>query len=53
LKRKKAVVIVELVDESAGDRNDNIAKDLMNWFREDAVSVPWVKDVKGVTAKEE
>jgi hypothetical protein len=53
LKRKKAVIIVELVDESAEVSNDNIAKDLMNWFREDAVSIPWVKDVKGVTVKEE
>jgi hypothetical protein len=53
LKRKKAVIIVELVDESAEVSNDDIAKDLMNWFREDAVSVPWVKDVKGVTVKEE
>lgn len=53
MKRKKAVIIVELVDESAEVSNDNIAKDLMNWFREDAVSVPWVKDVKGVTVKEE
>jgi hypothetical protein len=53
MKRKKAIIIVELVDESAEDRNENIAKDLMNWFREDAVSVPWVKDVKGVTVKEE
>lgn len=53
MKRKKAVIIVELVDESAEVSNDDIAKDLMNWFREDAVSVPWVKDVKGVTVKEE
>ncbi|MCJ7469056.1 hypothetical protein MUO74_00970 [Candidatus Bathyarchaeota archaeon] len=53
MKRKKAVIIVELVDESAEVSNDNIAKDLMNWFREDAVSIPWVKDVKGVTVKEE
>ena len=53
MKRKKAVIIVELVDESAEVSNDNIAKDLMNWFREDAVAIPWVKDVKGVTVKEE
>lgn len=53
MKRKKAVIIVELVDESAEVSNDDIAKDLMNWFREDAVSVPWVKDVKSVTVKEE
>ena len=53
LKRKKAIIIVELVDESAGERSENIAKDLMIWFREDAVSIPWVKDVKGVTVKEE
>ncbi len=53
MKRKKAVMIAELVEERAGDRNDNIAKDLMNWLREDAVSVPRFKNVEGVTIKEE
>jgi hypothetical protein len=53
VKRKKAIITVELVDESIFDKNENIARELVDWFREDAVSVPWVKDVKGITIKEE
>jgi Cdc6-like AAA superfamily ATPase len=53
MKRKRAIVILDLVDESVTDKNDNIARELFSWFREDAFSVPWVKDVKGVTVKAE
>jgi Cdc6-like AAA superfamily ATPase len=53
MKRKRAIVILDLVDESVTDRNDNIARELFSWFRDDAFSVPWVKDVKGVTVKAE
>jgi len=53
MKRKRAIVILDLVDESVADRNDNIARELFSWFRDDAFSVPWVKDVKGVTVKAE
>jgi hypothetical protein len=51
MKRKRAIVILDLADESITDRNDNIAQELFSWFREDAFSVPWAKDVKGVTVK--
>jgi hypothetical protein len=53
MKKKRAIIIFELVDESVEEKNDNIAKDLINWFREDAVSIPWVKDVKGVTVRDD
>jgi hypothetical protein len=52
MKRKRAVITVELVDESVGTKNDSIAEDLLNWFREDSVPAPWVKDVKIVVVQE-
>jgi hypothetical protein len=51
LKTKKAIIIVELVDESAIEDDEKIAQELLNWFREEAIYVPWVKDVKEVLVK--
>jgi hypothetical protein len=53
VKRKRAIIVLDLVDESIIDRNDNIARELFSWFHDDAFAVPWVKDVKGVTVKAE
>ena len=53
MKRKKAVIIVELVDESSEEENSKIAQELLDWFREDSVSIPWVKNVEDVTVKNE
>ena len=53
MKKKKAVVTVELVDESSEEENSKIAQELLDWFREDAVSIPWVKKVEDVTVKDE
>jgi len=50
--KKKAVITVELVDESAVNSNETIAEDLLKWFQEEAVPAPWVKDVKKVVVKE-
>ena len=49
--RKKAVISVELVDESVGSTNDAIAEDLLKWFRDEAVPAPWVKDVKKIVVQ--
>ena len=51
MKRKKAVIIVELVDESSEEENLKIAHEVLDWFREDSVSIPWVKNVEDVTVK--
>ncbi len=51
--RKRALVIFELVDESLDESNDHIAEELLAWFKNDAVSVPWVRDVKAVQITEE
>jgi len=45
--------MVDLVDESALESNEKIAQELLNWFREDAISIPWVKDVKGISVKDQ
>jgi hypothetical protein len=52
MKRKVAIITVELVDESVGSSNRKIVDDLVNWFREDIISMPWVKEVKEIMLKE-
>jgi hypothetical protein len=53
MKKKMAIILFELVDESMEERNEKIVQELQNWFCEDTVSIPWVKEVRGVTVKEE
>jgi hypothetical protein len=50
--RKKAVITVELVDESFANSNDAIAEDLLKWFRDEAVPAPWVKEIKKVVVQD-
>jgi hypothetical protein len=50
--KKKAVITVELVNESFANSNEAIAKDLLKWFQDEAVPAPWVKDVKKVVVQE-
>ncbi len=49
---KRAVITVELVDESLQERSEKIVQELLEWFR-DVVCVPWIKEVKDITVKEE
>lgn len=49
--RKKAVVTFELVDESVEETDKKIEEELRNWLQEDAITIPWVKDVKDVSVK--
>jgi hypothetical protein len=51
MKKKMAIVMFELVDESMEERNEKIMQELRNWFSEDAVSIPWTKEILGITAK--
>jgi hypothetical protein len=50
--RKKAVITVELVDESVEASNSAIMEEMLEWFRDKAVPAPWVKDVKKVVVQE-
>ena len=51
MKRKKAIITFELVDESVEETDKRIEEELRNWLQEDAVTIPWVRDVKDVTMK--
>ena len=53
MKKKIAIIMFELVDESVGERNEKIVQELHNWFREDAVSIPWAKEITNIIVKEE
>lgn len=53
MKRKRAVITVDLVDESVMETDAKIARELLEWLREEAVSVPWVKDVRGVAIRDD
>jgi len=52
MKRKRAIITVELVDESFEEANEKITQEMLKWFREGAISIPWVKDVKDITVKD-
>jgi hypothetical protein len=52
MRRKRAIITVELVDESIEEADKKIARELLDWFREDAVFIPWIKDVKEITVKD-
>ena len=49
---KKAIITVELVDESLGISNTTIAEELLRWFREEALPTPWVKEIKKIVVQE-
>ena len=53
MNKKMAIVMFELVDESVEERNEKIVQELRNWFREDAVSIPWAKEITNIIVKEE
>jgi hypothetical protein len=44
---------VELVDEANEEKDDFVKKQLIEWFQEDAITMPWVKELKSITIKEE
>jgi len=52
LGKKKAIITLELVDESNEESNEKILEELLCWMREDAFSIPWVKEVKDIMVKE-
>jgi hypothetical protein len=52
MKRKNVIITIELVDESIMETDEKIKQELLDWFREDATSIPWVKDVRDITVKD-
>jgi hypothetical protein len=49
---KKAIITVELVDESVGHPNSAIAEEMLRWFREEALPAPWVKENKKIVVQD-
>jgi hypothetical protein len=49
---KKAVITVELVDESVTSSNSAIAEELLQWFKDQALPAPWVKEVKAIKVQD-
>jgi hypothetical protein len=45
---KRAVVTVELVDESVMCSNSAIAEEMLQWFKDQTVPAPWIKEVKAI-----
>jgi hypothetical protein len=52
MRRKKATITFELVDESIMEADKKIVEELFEWFQEDAISIPWVKNVKEIAVKD-
>ena len=48
---KKAVIIVELVDESQETPNNTIREELFKWLTEEMLP-PWVKTVKTIVVED-
>jgi hypothetical protein len=49
---KRAIITLELVDESVENSNGAIAEELLEWFKEEAVPAPWVKEIKKVVVQD-
>ena len=52
MKGKRAIITVELVDESIGNSNESIAKELVNWFKEETLPAPWFKEITSVVVQQ-
>jgi len=52
MKRKLVIIVAELVDEAAEEKDSIIKQQLAEWFQEDAVSIPWVKELKSIVIQE-
>ena len=49
---KKAIIIVELLDECGEIPNGNVAEEILRWLREETVAAPWVKKLHSVTVQD-
>jgi hypothetical protein len=49
--KKKAIISVKLVEESAINSNETIAEELFSWFL-DVLPAPWVKKIDYVVVQE-
>jgi hypothetical protein len=52
MNKKTVIIKVELVTESLAEPDEKIVKELFDWFREEVIYIPWVKEVKEITVKD-
>jgi len=50
---KKAVIVIHLLDESAGEANEEIEKEILKELSTGAPKIPWFKSVEKVTVTKE
>jgi hypothetical protein len=50
---KKAMIIISLVEESAGKSNEEILKDITEELSKEPAPIPWLKKVEKVTILKE
>jgi len=50
---KKAVIVVSLVEESAGKANEEIEKEIREELSKHPPMIPWLKEVEKITIAEE
>jgi hypothetical protein len=49
---KKAVIVVQLVEESAEESNEQIEKEISEELSEGLLKIPWFKKIEKVTVTE-
>jgi len=49
--RKKAIIVVSLVDESAEKANEKIEKEILEELSKEPSRIPWAKEIEKVTVE--
>jgi hypothetical protein len=52
MKKKNALITFELIDESITEGDGKIMQEILDWFKEDAIAIPWIKEVRAITVKD-
>ena len=52
MKTKRAIIIVNLIEESVENANEEIEKTILQELRNDLLIVPWVESIEKVTVIE-
>jgi hypothetical protein len=53
MKRKKALIVIRLVEESLEKDNAEIEKEIVQALRNEFPAIPWFEEVERVTVTEE
>jgi len=52
MKTKKAIIVINLVEESVEEKNEEIEKEILEELTEDLPLIPWLANVEKVTVIE-